>query len=72
METMKRIRTEANRQAKQGKQPRVKSIEKLAKSVAKQFNLNTPKFHLAGHYVATIKTFGTTDSYSTAIVHFIH
>jgi len=31
----------------------------------KQFNLETPKIHFAGDYVASIRKFGTTDSYST-------
>lgn len=34
----------------------------------KTFNLTTYKLHSLGDYVATIKTFGTTDSYSTQIV----
>jgi hypothetical protein len=32
---------------------------------AKSFNLNTYKLHSLGDYVATIRRFGTTDSYST-------
>ena len=31
----------------------------------KSFNLQTYKFHALGDYVATIRHFGTTDSYST-------
>jgi hypothetical protein len=31
----------------------------------KPFNLKTHKFHALGDYVATIRWFGTTDSYST-------
>jgi hypothetical protein len=34
----------------------------------KTFNLQTYKVHALGDYVSTIKMFGTTDSYSTAIV----
>jgi hypothetical protein len=34
----------------------------------KPFILKTYKFHALGDYVATIKRFGTTDSYSTEIV----
>ena len=37
----------------------------------KKLNLNTYKFHALGDYVATIRLFGTTDSYSTQIVSFI-
>ena len=34
----------------------------------KTFNLNTYKFHSYGDYVATIRKYGTTDSYSTELV----
>lgn len=34
----------------------------------KTFNLQTYKVHALGHYVEAIKTFGTTDSYSTEVV----
>jgi hypothetical protein len=34
----------------------------------KTLNLLTPKFHALGDYVQTIKTFGTTDSFSTQVV----
>lgn len=34
----------------------------------KTLNLNTPKYHFLGDYVAMIKLFGTTDSYSTQTV----
>jgi hypothetical protein len=32
---------------------------------AKKFNIQTPKFHALGDYATTIRTYGTTDSYST-------
>lgn len=35
---------------------------------SKKLNLNTYKFHALGDYVATIRLFGTTDSYSTQSV----
>ena len=35
---------------------------------SKKLNLNTYKFHALGDYVATIRLFGTTDSYSTQLV----
>jgi hypothetical protein len=38
----------------------------------KKLNLNTYKFHALGDYVATIRLFGTTDSYSTQVVSFIY
>jgi len=34
----------------------------------KTLNLNTYKFHALADYVATIRLFGTTDSYSTLMV----
>jgi hypothetical protein len=34
----------------------------------KQFNMETYKLHALGDYVATIRTFGTCDSYSTELV----
>lgn len=38
----------------------------------KLFNLNTYKFHALGDYPWTIRTFGTTDSYSTQLVSIIY
>ncbi|KAJ3848279.1 hypothetical protein EV368DRAFT_68415 [Lentinula lateritia] len=38
-----------------------------SKSRRKLFNLNTYKFHALGDYPWTIRTFGTTDSYSTQL-----
>ena len=40
-------------------------------SKKKILNLNTYKFHALADYVATIRLFGTTDSYSTLVVCFI-
>ena len=37
-------------------------------SSKKKLNLNTYKFHALADYVATIRHFGTTDSYSTLLV----
>lgn len=34
----------------------------------KRFSLRTVKIHLLGHYVPTIRRFGSTDSYSTQVV----
>jgi hypothetical protein len=36
---------------------------------AKSFNLNTYKYHLLGDYVEQIRQYGTTDSYTTKLVH---
>jgi hypothetical protein len=53
----------------QNRPPIVKSqIRKLPKKM----NLSTPKFHALGHYYRCIRLFGTTDSYSTELVWFIH
>jgi hypothetical protein len=37
----------------------------------KSLNLKTYKFHAMGDYVSSIKQFGTTDSYTTAIVSYL-
>ncbi|KAG9079443.1 hypothetical protein FS749_008528 [Ceratobasidium sp. UAMH 11750] len=37
-----------------------------------KLNLNTPKFHMVGHYVAVIAQFGTTDSFSTQTTELQH
>ena len=39
-------------------------------SKKRELNLNTYKFHALADYVATIRLFGATDSYSTLIVCF--
>jgi hypothetical protein len=39
--------------------------QKVRKSKAKQFNLNTYKFHSLGAYVKAIQMYGTTDNYTT-------
>ena len=44
------------------------NIQNMTQRQAKVFNLQTYKVHALGDYVSTIKMFGTTDSYSTAIV----
>ena len=44
------------------------SAKKRTSSSKKKLNLNTYKFHSLGDYVATIRLFGTTDSYSTQVV----
>lgn len=47
---------------------RKKGKAKTTSPLPKTFNLHTVKIHLLGHYVPTIRWFGTTDSYSTQIV----
>ncbi|KAG8971132.1 hypothetical protein FRC05_011501 [Tulasnella sp. 425] len=46
---------------------RGKGKAKTASPLPKTFSLCTVKIHLLGHYVPTIRWFGTTDSYSTQI-----
>lgn len=48
--------------------PSETGAKKGASSSKKKLNLNTYKFHSLGDYVATIRLFGTTDSYSTQVV----
>jgi hypothetical protein len=38
----------------------------------KRFSLSTPKYHALGHYAWAIRRYGTTDSYTSEIVRFIH
>ena len=51
--------------------PRGSDARKGGSPKKKTLNLNTYKFHALGDYVATIRLFGTTDSYSTLLVSFI-
>ncbi|KAG9014300.1 hypothetical protein FRB90_005422 [Tulasnella sp. 427] len=44
-----------------------KGKAKTSSALPKTFSLRTIKIHLLGHYVPTIRWFGTTDSYSTQI-----
>lgn len=60
-------RRKANAQAKGKDQPNVQT----PKPKQKLFNMNTYKFHALGDYPWTIRTFGTTDSYSTQLVSFL-
>jgi hypothetical protein len=46
------------------------TLSKVVTRQPKTFNLTTYKLHALGDYVTAIKTFGTTDSYSTQIVSF--
>ena len=48
--------------------PRGPDARKGGSPKKKTLNLNTYKFHALGDYVATIRLFGTTDSYSTLLV----
>lgn len=55
--------------AKKGHIPRKQTQEETGEtSKTKTLNINTYKFHAIGHYPASIKQYGTTDSHSTQIV----
>jgi hypothetical protein len=56
------------RRIKKGK-PNTDALTRGAKQTAKTFNIDTPKFHLIVHYPDAIAMYGTTDLYSTQMVH---
>lgn len=60
------LKREAAARTRQNKSGNAGSSERSPKT----FNLQTYKIHALGDYVDTIKTYGTTDSYSTEIVRF--
>jgi hypothetical protein len=62
-ELQREVAARARRQASQGTTTVSESTRRQ-----KKFNLQTYKFHALGDYVATIRRYGTTDSYSTEIV----
>ena len=64
-EAAARLRRGANA-AKKGKETTQNRGKNL--KTAKSFNLNTYKVYAMGHYVNDIRSFGTTDNYSTLIV----
>ncbi|KAG9047246.1 hypothetical protein FS837_002719 [Tulasnella sp. UAMH 9824] len=61
-----RDRREAARAEKSSKRTQT-GKGKTSSPLPKTFSLRTVKIHLLGHYVTTIRWFGTTDSYSTQI-----
>ncbi|QRV94382.1 colossin-A [Ceratobasidium sp. AG-Ba] len=62
------------RQAAARAQHRRTSAETQAQTTRKlcRLNLDTPKFHMVGHYVSVIAQFGTTDSFSTQTTELQH
>lgn len=52
--------------------PRETGARKRGGRSSKKLNLNTYKFHALGDYVATIRLFGTTDSFSTQLGELAH
>ncbi|EUC55247.1 hypothetical protein RSOL_104410 [Rhizoctonia solani AG-3 Rhs1AP] len=62
-----RQRRAATRAQQSGSAETIQIVRKIV-----QLNLNTPKFHAIGHYVAMIIWFGTTDSFSTQTTELQH
>jgi hypothetical protein len=65
-EAATKLRHDAARTAKSGADKGKPGAKK--KSSGRTFSLETYKLHALGHYPATIRRFGTTDSYSTQTV----
>lgn len=66
LELKREAEARKRREAKQG--PMVNSSSTMSNQRRrKKFNLQTYKVHAMGDYVSTIKMFGTTDSYTSAI-----
>jgi hypothetical protein len=64
--TTRELKREAAARARQNKSGKAAAAERFPKA----FNLQTYKIHALGDYVDAIKTYGTTDSYSTEMVSF--
>jgi hypothetical protein len=64
--TTRELKREAAARARQNKSGKAAASERFTKT----FNLQTYKIHALGDYVDAIKTYGTTDSYSTEMVGF--
>lgn len=67
-ESGRRLRRAGRRKAGDGASATGKGVQT---SVKKSFNINTSKLHALGDYVWYLIMYGTTDSYSTAIVGFV-
>ena len=64
------VETNKRRRAETGENPRLVAKINTGRQL-KEFNINTYKHHALGDVVATIRRYGTTDSYSTETVSFI-
>ncbi|KAG2029817.1 hypothetical protein BDR03DRAFT_1017918 [Suillus americanus] len=64
-DTAQQPKTGANTKGKQKASPELGAPLPRQPKRKRSFNLNTYKFHALGDYVASIRRFGTTDSYST-------
>ena len=62
-----KIENERNNKGK-GKEKEGEKKRDKEKKGSKELNLNFPNFHSLGHYVESIRRFGTIDSYSTQFV----
>jgi hypothetical protein len=66
-EARRRARRQGDKQAANN-QCSASDTKTQPKAKSKGFNLHTYKYHALGDYVNTVRTFGTTDSYSTQLV----
>ena len=64
-------RCQAHNNSKQGNVPQNESSLSTADCQPKVLNLQTYKLHALGDYAAQIRTYGTTDSYSTQPMHIV-
>jgi hypothetical protein len=67
-----RGRRERKRQSTTGTGLAQSQEHEINQRQSKEFNLQTYKVHALGDYVATIKRYGTTDSYTSEIVRHLH
>jgi len=67
--TMELPRETEARRRRQGKQNASKSTTATREQQSKGFNLQTYKLHALVDYPSQIRMYGTTDSYSTQVVH---
>jgi hypothetical protein len=66
-ELPREVRARERRQRKQASSS-AKGLTSSQERRTKEFNLQTYKVHALGDYVSTIRQYGTTDSYTTAVV----
>jgi hypothetical protein len=60
----RQLKAQGRRNSTNQSAPVVSSVEHIGR-LEKKFNLQTYKFHSLGDYIANIRRYGTTDSYST-------
>ncbi|KAH7902872.1 hypothetical protein BJ138DRAFT_1200325, partial [Hygrophoropsis aurantiaca] len=72
MELPQEVNARIRRSSKDGLQPTSDPVAKKSGPRPKTFNLLTYKLHALGDYVASIKLFGSTDSYTTQLGELAH